>query len=86
MIRDDVYSIEGRSKTVFNNGLQVVLNVERPLIRKIVCHWISDGLLKIKINDRVLFLSYGFPDNGECDNKALLTWNNGNNQRVVILP
>jgi hypothetical protein len=33
--------------------------------------------LKIKINDRVLFLAYGFPGNGDCDNKALLTWNNG---------
>jgi hypothetical protein len=86
MIRDDVYSIEGRSKTEFNNGLQIVLNTERPLIKKVICHWISNGLLKIKINDRVLFLNYGFPNNGECDNKALLTWNNGNNQRVILLP
>jgi hypothetical protein len=85
-IRDDVYSIEGRSKTEFNNGLTVTLNTETPLIKKVACHWISDGLLKIKINDRVLFLNYGFPHNGDCDNKALLTWNNGNNQRVIELP
>lgn len=84
--RDDVYSIEGRSKTEFNNGLTIHLNTETPLIKKVVCPWISNGLLKIKINARVLFLNYGFPNNGDCDNKALLTWNNGNNQRVILLP
>jgi hypothetical protein len=86
IVRDDVYSIEGRSKTEFNNGLVVNLNTETPLIKKVACHWINKGVLKIKINDRILFLDYGAPDNGECDNKALLTWNNGNNQRLITLP
>ena len=86
IIRDDVYTIEGRSKTVFNNGLTITLNTETPLVKKVACPWISDGKLKIKINSRILFLEYGFPNNGDCDNKALLTWNNGNNQRVVLLP
>ncbi|MEO7924595.1 MAG: hypothetical protein ABIR30_13020 [Chitinophagaceae bacterium] len=86
IIRDDVYSIEGRSKTEFNNGLTINLNTETPLIKKVVCPWISDGLLKIKINDRVLFLNYGAPNNGDCDNKALLSWNNGNNHLLITLP
>lgn len=85
-IRDDVYRIEGRSKTQFNSGLTVNLNTETPLIKKVVCPWVSNGLLKIKINARVLFLDFGAPDNGQCDNKALLTWNNGNNQRLITLP
>ncbi|MBK5271781.1 MAG: hypothetical protein JJE22_12290 [Bacteroidia bacterium] len=85
-IRDDVYSIEGRSKTVFNSGLTIELNTETPLIKKVACHWISDGILKIKINDRELFLDYGSPNNGDCDNKALLTWNAGANTRLIILP
>ena len=85
-IRDDVYRIEGRSKTQFNNGLTVNLNTETPLIKKVVCPWVSNGVLKIKINARVLFLDFGAPDNGNCDNKALLTWNNGNNQRLITLP
>jgi len=85
-VRDDVYKIEGRSQTEFNNGFSITLNTETPLIKKVACRWISDGTLKIKINDRVLYLDYGFPQNGGCDNKALLTWNNGQNQRVVILP
>lgn len=85
-VRDDVYRVEGRSKTTFNNGLTIVLNTETPLIKKVVCPWVNNGLLKIKINNRVLFLDYGAPNNGDCDNKALLTWNNGNNQRLITLP
>jgi hypothetical protein len=86
IVRDDVYSIEGRSKTEFNGGLTIVLNTESPLIKKVACPWISNGTLKIKINDRILFLDYGAPNNGDCDNKALLTWNNGNNSRLITLP
>jgi hypothetical protein len=85
-IRDDVYKIEGRSKTEFNNGVTVILDTETPLIKKVVCPWISNGVLKIKINDRILFLDFGAPNNGDCDNKALLTWNNGNNQLLITLP
>jgi hypothetical protein len=83
---DDVYKIEGRSKTEFNNGRTITLDTESPLIKKVACRWISDGELKIKINNRVLFLDYGAPNNGDCDNKALLTWNNGNNHRLITLP
>ena len=86
IVRDDVYKITGRSKTTFNNGTTVNLNTEDPLIKKVNCHWISEGTVKIKINDRVLKLDFGFPSNGDCDNKALLTWNNGNSQRVIFLP
>lgn len=85
-VRDDVYSLEVRSKTEYNNGLVINLNTETPLIKKTICHWISDGTLKIKINSRILFLNYGAPSNGDCDNKALLTWNNGSNQLLVTLP
>ena len=85
IVRDDVYEITGRSQTEFNGGLTITLNTETALVKKVACPWISDGKLKIKINDRVLYLDYGFPNNGQCDNKALLTWNNGGNQRVIIL-
>jgi hypothetical protein len=85
IVRDDVYKIEGRAQTEFNSGWTITLNTETPLIKKVACPWINEGTLKIKINDRVLFLDYGFPFNGQCDNKALLTWNNGNSQRIVIL-
>lgn len=86
IVRDDVYTIEGRSQTAFNNGVTITLNTETPLVKKVICPWISEGQLKIKINDRILFLHYAAPAGGECDNKALLTWNNGNNQRLITLP
>ena len=85
IVLDDVYELTGRSQTEFNNGLTITLNTESALVKKVACSWISDGTLKIKINARVLFLHYGFPANGLCDNKAMLTWNNGNNQRVITL-
>lgn len=84
--QDDVYKIEGRSKTEFNNGVTINLNTETPLIKKVACDWISDGTLKIKINSRVFYLDYGAPNNGDCDNQALLTWNNGNKHRLITLP
>jgi hypothetical protein len=86
MVRDDVYQIEGRSKTEFRNGTTVLINTVDPLIKKVACPWISDGTLKIKINAREFKLDFGFPQNGGCDNKALLTWNNGNSQRIILLP
>ena len=85
IVRDDVYEITGRSQTEFNSGLTITLNTEAPLVKKVSCPWISDGKLKIKINDRVLYLDYGIPNNGDCDNKALLIWNNGVNQKIIFL-
>jgi hypothetical protein len=73
-VRDDVYEIEGRSKTVYANGVTVIKNTETPLIKKITCPWIVQGILKISINDRILFINYG---NGDCDRKAILSWSGG---------
>jgi hypothetical protein len=86
IVRDDVFEITGWAKIKYNNGVVVKFETIDPLIKKVACPWISDGTLKIQINDRVLKLDYGFPHNGDCDNKALLTWNNGNSQRVILLP
>ena len=81
---DDVYSIEGRSETKFNNGTVITLNTEEALIKKVNCPWISDGTLKIKINHYEFLLDYAYPDNGGCDNKALLTWEG--KEKIVVLP
>lgn len=84
-VRDDVFEIEGRSKTEYNNGIIITLNTETPLVKKVICPWISNGKLKIKINDRILYLDYGYPEQGQCDNKALLSWNNGAEQKIIRL-
>ena len=83
-ISDDVYSIEGRSQTKFKNGVVITLNTEEALIKKVSCAWISDGTLKIKINTHELYLDYGFPGNGDCDNKALLKYNS--KEKIIVLP
>ena len=80
-IRDDVYSIEGRNKTVYANGVTVNKNTETPLIKPVACPWIVKGVLKIKINDRVLYIDFG---NGDCDNKAILKWAAG--EKEITLP
>src|SRR4030095_8316809 len=84
--RDDVFEITGSATIKFNNGVVVKFEVVDPLVKKVACPWLSDGTLKISVNDRVLKIDYGFPHNGDCDNKALLTWNDGNSQRVIVLP
>jgi hypothetical protein len=83
---DNVYQITGWAKIQFNNGTLVSIETVDPLVKKVACPWITDGTLKIKINDRSLKIDYGFPHNGDCDNKALLLWNNGNSQREIELP
>jgi hypothetical protein len=83
-INDDVYSIEGRSQTKFNNGVIITLNTETALIKKVSCPWISNGTLKVKINTYEFLLNYGFPANGECDNKALLKYNAS--EHIITLP
>ena len=79
-LRDDVWAITLRNKTLYANGWVVVKNTETPLIKKMNCKWIVQGVLKISINSRELFLDYG---NGDCDNKALLKWSGG--ETVIIL-
>lgn len=79
-VRDDAFSIEGRSKTVYASGITVTKNTETPLIKAVACNWISKGVLKIRINNRELFLDYG---TGDCDDKAILKWN-GHESEITL--
>lgn len=73
-VLDNKYEIEGRNQTVYANGVTVIKNTETPLVRKVSCRWLVQGIAKIAINDRVLFVNFG---NGECDNKAIISWAGG---------
>lgn len=79
---DDVYSIEVRTQLKYANGITVTKNTETPLIKPVACDWTEAGKLKITINDRVLYIDFGTA--GNCDNKALLIWANG--QTEITLP
>ena len=83
-ISDDVYSIEGQSKTTFKNGVVIAINTKDALIKKVSCAWISEGTLVVKVGTYEFSLDYGIPNNGECDNKALLKWNSY--EKIILLP
>jgi len=83
-ISDDVYSIEGQSKTTFKNGVVIAINTKDALIKKVSCAWISEGTLIVKVGTYEFSLDYGIPNNGECDNKALLKWNRY--EKIILLP
>ena len=83
-IADDVYSISGESRTIFKNGVVTTLKTVDDLIKKVSCAWISEGSLKMTIGSYELLLDYAYPANGECDNKALLKWNN--KEAIILLP
>jgi hypothetical protein len=72
---DDVFAIDASSKTQYANGTTVTKTTESSLIKSVGCRFIVKGVLKITINDRVLYLDFGA--GGGCDDKALLTWANG---------
>lgn len=74
IVGDDSYEITGRNKTIYANGVIVIKNTETPLIKNIGCRWLVQGIVKIVINNRILFLNFG---NGDCDNKATLSWTGG---------
>ena len=82
-ISDDVYSIEGQSKTTFKNGVVIAINTKDALIKKVSCAWISEGTLVVKVGTYEFSLDYGIPNNGECDNKALLKWNSY--EKIILL-
>lgn len=83
-IADDVYSIIGESKTTFKNGVVITLKTIDALVKKVSCAWISEGSLKMTIGSYELSLDYAYPANGDCDNKALLKWNN--KEAIILLP
>lgn len=83
-ISDDVYSIEGSSKTTFKNGIVIAINIKDALIKKVSCAWVSAGTLNVKVGTHEFSLNYGFPNNGDCDNKALLKWNSI--EKIILLP
>jgi hypothetical protein len=83
-IMDDVYAIEGNAKTTFKNGVEITLATSEALIKKVTCPWITEGVLQAKVRKHEFLLDYKYPANGDCDNKALLKWNN--KEKIVVIP
>jgi len=85
-VLDNVFEITGWAKIRFANGIAVNIDVkdDDPLIKKVSCPWRSDGSMTIKVNQYPFLFDYGYPSNGSCDNKALLSWSNGHSHEVTL--
>lgn len=70
--KDDIFQFTGSRKGENSNGRSWTAEVTTPLIKAFTCRWISKGVVKITVNDKIGTLDYG---NGECDNEATLTVN-----------
>ena len=86
---DDIFTLTGTSNGKVKHGDVIVAynsNIETPLVKKFTCHWITEGVIKIKretlaSNSKwVASLDYG---NGDCDNKAVLTIN-GTAHQIIL--
>ena len=86
---DDIFTLTGTSNGKVKNGDILVAyntNIETPLKKKFTCHWITEGVIKVKretlsANSQwVASINYG---NGDCDNKAVLTIN-GTAHQIIL--
>lgn len=82
--RDDIFKTEGSSHgKVKKSNLLVAWesSIAEPLIKKFNCFWIVSGKVKtMRINTSstspwTAILDFGPPNNGDCDNKAVITIN-----------
>jgi hypothetical protein len=84
---DDVFAITGFANGIVKKGNRLVQwqsEIERPLVKKFTCRWITNGIVSMRKNQSaVARLDYGAPNNGDCDNKAALTIN-GNTTLITL--
>ncbi len=72
VIGDDEYSITGTSSGVNRNGNVYAHEITSPLIVKLNCRWIVQGIIEFTVNSQNVVLDYG---DGTCDRLATLTVN-----------
>ncbi len=69
---DDVFTIEGVATGTNRKGNAYTHTITSPLVVKNSCRWIVEGVIELKVGDKVAVLDYGM---GECDNDATITIN-----------
>lgn len=78
---DNVYVVSGEWTTVFSTGTIHEGKVLEPLRRELSCRFLVSGLLEIQRNQYKGVLDYG---NGDCDNEAEFTYENGNTRTILL--
>jgi len=69
---DDIFQITGSATGSNSNGVSWTSATTDPLTRRVSCHWIDAGKIKIVRNGNTAILDFG---DGTCDNKMTITIN-----------
>lgn len=80
ILNDNVFEITGDWTAVFVNGNTHIYEVQTPLRREFLCSYFVSGTVDVQRTNFGGILNYG---NGECDNQATFTFNNG--EQITIL-
>lgn len=78
---DNVFEITGNWTTTFRNGNSHSYVVVIPLRREVICHYFVSGSIDIERTNFSGVLDYG---NGDCDNQATFTNDNGNVRDIIL--
>ena len=81
---DDVYKVTGTGTHISKRGIQYDATTLTPLIRKVSCHQFVRGQVRIvRQGDRDRFGTIDF-GNGECDDVATVTLDNGRTYTINL--
>jgi hypothetical protein len=72
LLIDDEYTITGNGSGVNRKGNAYTLTIQDPLVVKIACKYITQGIIEFVNSKKTLEIDYG---NGSCDDDATITIN-----------
>ena len=78
---DNVFEITGNWSTTFVNGNTHTYEVVIPLRREVICFYFVSGSINVQRTNFGGVFDYG---NGNCDNQATFTFNNGNVVNITL--
>ncbi|WP_229719597.1 hypothetical protein [Winogradskyella haliclonae] len=78
---DNVFEVTGNWTTTFVNGNTHTYEVLTPLRREVICTYFVSGTVDIQRTNFGGIFDYG---NGDCDNEALFTFNNGTEITITL--
>lgn len=77
---DDVFQITGSATGVTPEGNSYTREITTPLIKSRLCPWVTSGIVETTVGDAQRILDFG---DGECDNVAMLTTDEGTEEIVM---
>ncbi|WP_411766460.1 hypothetical protein [Winogradskyella sp. A3E31] len=78
---DNVFEVSGNWTTTFVNGNTHTYEVMQPLRREVICTYFVSGTVDVQRTNFGGTLDFG---EGDCDNKATFTFNNGNEIEITL--